>query len=188
MARIQKLPPIFWLINSTGIVPLNDKHTYVWHWKNGVKTPVLIKGTPEKSAQDIAKEQIERAQSKGCPAYASTYIPCNGQHGVFMFSAAGCTKEYALAKNVSDSIDQAYASVFSKVETKPSKKEAYVQTIVEDECVEDEYIEDVAAFRAMKDCCSYGGHDYPVSVDGYEPDPEEVIDVVENEYCDDLPE
>lgn len=119
MSRIQKLPPILW----TG-KPLTDKNTYVFFY-SGKEKKVAKVDNPE-----IAMQKIVAATKAGYGAFASTFIPCNNQHGVFAFSTAGCTKEYVLAKNVNDMVNKAYESVFAKKETKPSKNEAFIQKIV----------------------------------------------------------
>ena len=121
MSRIQKLPPILWTEK-----PLNDKNTYVFFY-SGKEKKVAKVDSPE-----VAMQKIHNATKAGYGAFASTFIPCNNQHGVFAFSGAGCTKDLVLTKNVNDIVNKAYDSVFAKVETKPSEEKATVQKIISD--------------------------------------------------------
>lgn len=126
MTRLQKLPPLFWLINKEGAyTPLNDKNVYLWYWKNGTKECIKVADTA------TAMQQIEAATAKDRGAYASTFIPALKQHGVFAFSCGGCTKEYALAKNVCKSINDAYKSILENHKT-VSGKTSPIQTIKND--------------------------------------------------------
>ena len=121
MSRIQKLPPIFW----TGM-SINDKNTYVFFYSGETKKVVKV------DSPSTAIQKITNATKAGYGAFASTFIPCNNQHGVFAFSAAGCTKEYVMAKNVNDMVTKAYHSVFAEIKTEPSKKTMPVQVIKPD--------------------------------------------------------
>lgn len=142
MARIQTLIPTLWLetisINEgqtmVKTVSLDDNNTYLWYWKNGVKTAVLIKSTSEKTSFQIALEQVQKAEKKGCGAFASGPIPCNkNQHGVFAVSSAGETKDAFFSSSYAK-IKNAHDSVFKLIETvcteKPAEKKVPVQTIV----------------------------------------------------------
>ena len=85
MARIQTLIPELWMetivISNEGQslikrVSLDDPNTYLWYWKNGVKTAILINAIGEKTSFQIALEQVQKAEKKGCGAFASGPIPC----------------------------------------------------------------------------------------------------------------
>lgn len=127
MTRLQKLPPLFWLINKEGAyTPLDDKNVYLWFWKNGTKECIKVADAA------TAMQQIEAATAKNRGAYASMFIPSLKQHGVFAFSCGGCTKEYALAKNVCKSINDACKSVFEDHATITGKTNS-IQTIKKNE-------------------------------------------------------
>lgn len=131
MARIQNLPPIFWLVNKNGVeTPLNDHNVYLWHWVDGIKEVIHVQPTEDKSAEKVAEEQVLKAKAKGESAYASAFIPCNNQHGVYIYSAVGRTKEYALKDNINYKINKAYASLFGTAETEPKKKKTPMQKVV----------------------------------------------------------
>ncbi|MBP5742760.1 MAG: hypothetical protein J6W49_04900 [Paludibacteraceae bacterium] len=103
--RIQKLPETLWTRK-----PLDDKNVYVYYWINNIYHVTKV-ATPKE-----ADEFICRCTNKGVGAFASAPIPCNNnQHGVFAFSVAGRTKQFALAKNVNESVKKAHDSVFQTI-------------------------------------------------------------------------
>lgn len=122
MARIQTLAKPLWTET-----PVNDPNYYVFYFIGKKKMRAKVADKEE------ARAKVESASKKGYGAFASGPIPCNaGQHGVFMFASAGCTKECALRKNDNEKVNVAYRSVFCDEQTKPSEKTLAVEKIAKD--------------------------------------------------------